>query len=75
MVERRAFSCEGIPRADLLIWDVRWQSPKELAEILARHPPEFLLLVDEARFIAPLPEYSWTFGDHYTLGALLRPRT
>jgi len=66
------FYQEGAPEADLQIQDIRWRDSGQLAALVARHPTYFLL-IDEARFGAHVPEYSWTYGLHYSFGTLQFP--
>jgi hypothetical protein len=66
------FCQDGIPRADLLIWDVPVELPEAVNDYLhgqsSRQPPEFVLLVDEGCAIAGHPDYAWTIKDGYALG-------
>ena len=68
------FLQEGVPDADLLIWDAPWSYAEQLSAITERHQPKYLLLMDEACSAASLPAYSWTKFPNYTLGSLESPR-
>ncbi len=61
---------EGVPDADLLIWDMPWSHPGQLSAITERHQPTYLLLVDEACSAASHPAYSWSIFPTYALGTL-----
>lgn len=65
------FFQEGGPKKmDLLIWDVPFSHPDQLAAITERHRPTHLLLVDEACSAASHPAYSWVIFPTYALGTL-----
>jgi hypothetical protein len=57
-LEEVLFYQEGVPDADLFIWDVPWSYPEQFSAIIERHQPTHLLLVDEACSAAPHPAYS-----------------
>jgi len=57
-------------KMDLLIWDVPFSHPDQLAAITERHRPTHLLLVDEACSAASHPAYSWVIFPTYALGTL-----
>ena len=69
-LEGVAFYQEGIPDADLLIFDVPWSAPDQLSAILERHRPKHLLLADEACSGASHPDYSWAVFPRYAHGTL-----
>jgi len=65
------FFQEGGPKKmDLLIWDMPFSHPGQLAAITERHRPTHLLLVDEACSEASHPAYSWVIFPTYALGIL-----
>lgn len=69
------FYQEGVPNADLLIWDMPCSHPGQLAAIIDRsiashHQPTHLFLVDEACSEASHPAYSWAMFPFYALGTL-----
>jgi len=69
-LEGVAFCQEGIPAADLLIFDVPWSAPDQLSAILERHRPQHLLLADEACSGASHPDYSWAVFPRHAHGTL-----
>lgn len=70
-LEGVSFYQEGIPNADLLIWDAPWSFSGQLSAITERHKPTHLLLVDEACSEASHPAYSWGIFPTYALGTLI----
>jgi len=65
-----AFSQEGRPRTDLLIWEGPWGEPSHSWEKLQWHRPKHLLLVGEAVAAAEHPDYQWTHFPGFAHGIL-----
>ncbi len=68
------FAVEGSPEAELYIYDMPID-PSGFSEGLTRrgrHPPNYILLTDEAQVCAGHPDYCWTATPFYTLGVRKR---
>ena len=69
-LEGVSFYEEGAPDSELLIWDMPWTHHGQLSDIIKRHAPNCLLLVDEACAEALHPAYTWEVFPFCALGTV-----